>query len=77
MLIARETVELGDDQHGPRQAAGVERAGELGAVVVLAGFHLGELFGQRSAAPARNARTASRCASSPRPLRPCPAVETR
>jgi hypothetical protein len=43
-----EAVELGDDQHGPGEAAGIESLGKLRPVVVLARLNLGERLGQRS-----------------------------
>ena len=47
--IARQPIELGDDKLRLLLLAGRERCGELWAIGVLAGLHLGEFAGQRPA----------------------------
>jgi hypothetical protein len=79
--IAREPVELRDDDRALARLPGCERRGQLRPPVegvgALPRLDLGELATSAKPSASANRATAARCASMPRPDRPCLAVETR
>jgi hypothetical protein len=72
--VARQAIELGDQQHGaPRTALG-ERQAELRPVAAPSALHLLEGCGDHAAG---GGRMAGDRRALPRPERPCLSVETR
>jgi hypothetical protein len=74
---AGDPVEPGRDQYGTQLPATDQRCQEARPAVVLAAGHVGVFGNQRPALGPDIARTLACCVSSPRPLWPCSAVETR
>jgi hypothetical protein len=77
MDVARESIELGDDQGRMAQPACGECRGDLRPVVLLAGFDFLEFTDDEAFGAGDMQGTASRCASRPRPEAPSCFIETR